>query len=79
MRVSQGLRQWLTFEELVTELDSDGAAVESWEPAFVLNPRMPCSVTPMSGRELIAARAVQSKVSVRVVVRFRPGIVPRRD
>lgn len=72
-----GLRHWLTFEDLVTTLDSDGAAAEDWVPAFPVNPRMPCEVTALSGRELISAQAVQSKVSTRIKVRYRPGFSAR--
>ena len=32
------------------------------------------SIEPLSAREFIAAQAVQSDVSVRVSVRYRPGI-----
>ena len=66
---------WLTFEKTVTEQDSDGNQVTEWIPAFDLNPRMPCKVSDLSGRELFAAQAVQSKVTARVEVRFRPGFV----
>lgn len=67
------LRHWLTFETKFTELDSDGASVETWVNAFGTSPRMPCEVAPLSGRELIAAQAVQSRVSVRLKARYRPG------
>lgn len=68
------LRHWLIFEKPgPVELDSDGAQVETWLPAFDTSSRMPCEVTAMSGRELIAAQAVQSKVTTRIKVRFRPG------
>lgn len=65
------LRHWLTFERQVEELDSDGALVEGWADAFAVNSRMPCDVMPLSGRDLIAAQAVQSEVSVRIKVRYR--------
>lgn len=67
------LRHWLTFEQLVIELDSDGAKVEAWAPAFETSTTMPCEITPMSGRELLAAQAVQSAVSHRLRTRSRPG------
>lgn len=72
-----GLRHWLTFEDLVTGLDSDGATVEDWVPAFAVSSRMPAEVTPLSGRELIAAGGVQSKVTHRIKVRFRNGFRAR--
>lgn len=67
------LRHWLTFEVQAFEKDSDGADVSTWVPAFSMSPRMPCDVQPLSGRELIAAQAVQSRVSVRIRTRYRPG------
>ena len=67
------LRHWLTFEVKTVEQDSDGAQVEIWVPAFEVNHRMPCEVTELSGRELIAAQAVQSKVTARIRARYRPG------
>lgn len=71
------LRHHLTFERLTEELDSDGAMVTAWVDAFDVSSRMPCEVTPLSGRELIAAQAVQSIVSVRIKTRYRPGFVAK--
>lgn len=67
------LRHWLTFETLVTEQDSDGNAVEAWVDAFDTNPRMPCDVEALSGRELIAAQSLQSRITTRIRTRYRPG------
>lgn len=67
------LRHRLTFEEQVIELDSDGAQDNVWVDAFPINARMPCEIIDLSGRELIAAQAVQSRVSCRIKVRFRAG------
>jgi len=67
------LRHWLTFETLTTEQDSDGAQVEAWVPAFASASRMPCEIVQLSGRELIAAQSVQSRVTARIRVRYRPG------
>lgn len=70
------LRHWLAFEMLDPNgqtTDSDGAHVETWVPAFVPNHVMPCEVTPISGREFLAAAALQSKVTHRIKVRFREG------
>jgi SPP1 family predicted phage head-tail adaptor len=67
------VRHWLTFESQVTELDSDGAQETYWADAFPHNPRMPCDVVDMSGRELIAAQASHSKVTTKLKTRFRPG------
>jgi len=66
-------RHWLTFESPETELDSDGAQVSIWVPAFPINHRMPCQVVALSGRELIAAQASQSRVTTRIVTQYRSG------
>jgi SPP1 family predicted phage head-tail adaptor len=50
------------------ELDSDGATIEGWEPVF--SGLVSAEIVALSGRELIAAEAVQSKVSTRIRVRF---------
>lgn len=76
MRVSAGrLRHRVTFEELVTDLDSDGAQVVDWVPMFP-GP-LSAEIRAMSGRELIAAQAVQSKVNTRIKVRYRPEFKAR--
>lgn len=66
------LRHLVTIEDLVTDLDSDGATVEEWVPVYAQP--VSAQIVDLSGRELIAAQAVQSKVSTRIVLRYRPGI-----
>lgn len=63
------LRHRVTFQNLVSELDSDGATVETWVDAF--NQAQPAEITPLSGKEFIAAQATQSKVNGRMKVRYR--------
>lgn len=53
------------------ELDSDGATVETWVDAF--GGPVSAGIVALSGRELIAAQASQSKVSTRITVRHRQG------
>lgn len=65
------LRHLVSFEELVVVEDSDGAQVEDWAPAF--DGPVSAEITALSGRELIAAQAIQSRVSGRMKVRYRPG------
>lgn len=67
------LRHWVTFERLTLVKDSNGDDSEEWVDAFPVNSRMPCEVVALSGRELIAAQAVQSRVTHRIVCRYRPG------
>lgn len=67
------LRQRIRIEALVVELDSDGAQQETWVDAFGW---LSADIQPLSGRELLAAQAVQGKVSGRIRIRYRPGIEP---
>ncbi len=72
------LRHWLTFQQLSVDLDSEtGVQDEVWAPAFDVSWRMPVDVVALSGRELIAAQSVHSKVSTRLTVRYRTGFSPR--
>lgn len=66
-------RHWLTFESRADVVDSDGAVSTEWVPAFEISTVMPCEVVALSGRELIAAQAVQSRVTTRIGVQYRPG------
>lgn len=64
------LRHRVTFQTLTTERDSDEEAVaEFWADTF--DRAQPAEITALSGRELIAAQAVQSKVTARIKVRHR--------
>jgi SPP1 family predicted phage head-tail adaptor len=66
------LRHRVTIEQLVEEQDSDGAVVSEWAAAF--SQPLSAEILPLSGRELIAAAAVQSEVTTRIRVRARPGL-----
>lgn len=66
------LRHRVRIEQLDVELDSDGERTETWSDAFGL--LLPAEISPLSGRELVAAAAVQSKVGVRIRIRHRPGV-----
>lgn len=67
------LRHRVTIEEHIVTLDSDGAQETAW---VAIGSPLPAEIVPLSGRELIAAAAVQSKVSTRIVMRWRPGFEP---
>ena len=67
------LRHRVTVEQMETSLDSDGERTESWVDQFGL---IPAEIAPLSGRELIAAAAVQAKVTTRIRIRYRPGVAP---
>ncbi|MPS97503.1 MAG: head-tail adaptor protein [Pseudomonas sp.] len=38
--------------------------------------RCPASVEPLSARDVIAAKAGQSEATARIVIRYRPGVLP---
>lgn len=61
------LRKRLTFQTKATTQDALGQPVNTWTDAFT------CwgEVSPLSGRELIAAAAVQSEVTHTISVRYR--------
>lgn len=65
------LRRRVTVEELLVTLDSDGDQVETWA---AIGPPLPAEITPLSGRELVAAQAVNSVVTTRIKMRHRPGL-----
>lgn len=68
------LRHRVRLQALQVDVDSDdGHAGESW--ADVGAGLVPAEIAPLSGRELIAAQAVQSKVSTRIRIRWQPGVV----
>ena len=69
------LRHWLTFQRDAGQLDSDGAWEPAWLDAFVARSRMPCEIVYLQGRELLAAHAINSKVTCRITTWYRPGFV----
>ena len=76
------LNRWVTFEKYEAATDTDGNQLQDsdgnlldpeWIDAFEVSTSMPCQITPLRGRELIAAAAVQSKVTHELRVRYRTG------
>ncbi|MEJ1935461.1 phage head closure protein [Nostoc sp. NIES-2111] len=49
-----------------------GAWVDLWTPVWAM-------VEPLSGRDFLAAGAMQNAVTTRIVMRYRAGIVGRED
>lgn len=49
-----------------------GEMVEGWSDMVSVW----ASVEPLSAREFIAAQANQSEITARIVIRYRPGILP---
>jgi SPP1 family predicted phage head-tail adaptor len=72
--IAYKMRHRVDIEELIVSIDSDdGAQTESWEK---LEKNVPASINPLSGRELIAANAVQSSINTRIVIRYREDLKP---
>lgn len=69
------LRHRILVEQPVVDLDSDGEQVRTWVPVF--NRLVSAEIIAVSGRELIAAQAVQSKVTTRIRVRFNVSFAAR--
>lgn len=61
------LRNRITLQTRVTAQDPSGQPVESWVDAF----KCWASISPLTGRELIAAQQVQSSVTHNITVRYR--------
>jgi len=72
MSIAAGrLRHRVDIEDLVTAQDSHGDITQTWQ-SFAES--VPAAVEPLSARELVQAQAVQSEVSARIVIRYRPGV-----
>ncbi|PMV79621.1 MULTISPECIES: phage head closure protein [unclassified Pseudomonas] len=66
------LRNRITIESPVYVQDpATGEMVRTWVEAWA---KVPSSIEPLSAREFITAAAEQSKVSARIVIRYRPGV-----
>ena len=65
------LRHRVRIESLTVSRDGFGGAIERWQ---VLHDRIPAEVVPLSGREFMAAQAVQNAVTARIVIRHVPGL-----
>jgi len=69
------LRHLVSFEVPAVEVDSNGEATETWNDAFD-GQQISAEIVPLSGRELVAAQQVHSRVTTRITVRYRPGLLP---
>lgn len=72
------LRHRITFQELITERDSDGVATSSWQNAWIDSDTelvdVPAEVLTGPGREFEAAGATQADVAARITVRWFEGL-----
>ncbi|MCP3791237.1 phage head closure protein [Pseudomonas fulva] len=69
------LRHRVDIEEFTRVRDPNTG--EFAEPAWVAKwPKCPARVEPLSARDLVAAKAAQSEATARMVIRYRPGVLP---
>lgn len=68
------LRHRITFQAPAEVQDPEsGEMLPGWQTVWE---KVPAEVSALSARDLIAAQAGQSEASGRVVIRYRPGVVP---
>jgi SPP1 family predicted phage head-tail adaptor len=74
----QRLRHRIDVQELVTVQDSDtGAVTEAWASILQSDePLIPAAIYPLSGREYVAAEAIQAQVNTRITIRYRADVIP---
>lgn len=71
------LRHRVDIEEFGVTLDSNGAQVEAWDSILTSDePLLPAEIVPLSGREFVAAQAVQAGVTTRITIRWRADVKP---
>ena len=62
------LTERISVERFTSTQDELGQPIEAWAPLFTCW----AAVEPLVGREYIAAQALQSEVTARIRMRFRP-------
>jgi len=68
------LRHRIIIQSLEVIMDSnDGSQSEEW---INVTGNEPAEIYPLSGREFIAAQAIQAGVSTRITIRYRSDIQP---
>jgi SPP1 family predicted phage head-tail adaptor len=68
------LRHRVDFQQLGLVQDpGTGEMLPGW---LTIWPKVPASFEPLSARDMIAAQAVQSEATARVVIRYRAGVLP---
>jgi SPP1 family predicted phage head-tail adaptor len=65
-------RHRITIERPISGTDDYGAPIEGWETVGTFA----ASIEPLTGREYLAAFAIQSEVTTRLRLRFVAGILP---
>lgn len=67
------LRKRVTIQKRSQVQDAYGQPLTAWEDVATVW----AAIEPISGRELLAAAAVQSEVTHQVILRYRPGVVSK--
>lgn len=65
------LRHRIDIQEKLTEQYSNGDPIEFWVNRWI---NVPAEVIPLSAKEFIAAKVVQSKITARITIRYRSGL-----
>lgn len=65
------LRHRVSIEQQTTNVDSDGISSTEW--ALVAD--VWAAIEPLSGNAFVSAQAAQSKVTGRITIRYRAGVV----
>lgn len=69
------LRHRIDIEEFIQVRDP--VTGEFAEPVWAAKwPKCPARVEPLSARDLVAAKAAHSEATARLVIRYRPGVLP---
>lgn len=63
------LNKRVTVQQQVTTTDTEGLSDTNWADVATVS----AAIEPLSVRELLTAQQIQSNVSVRITVRWRPG------
>lgn len=69
MRVGR-LRQRIVLQQRADVVSAEGEVIPSWTDLA----ETPASIEPVSGREYFAAQQVNSEVTARIIIRWRPGV-----
>lgn len=65
------LNRRLTVQARATTVDAFGQQTTTWADVYTLW----AAITPLAGRELVAAQAVNSETTHEIMLRYRTGIV----
>jgi SPP1 family predicted phage head-tail adaptor len=76
--IAYKLRHRVDIQEFAAVQDSEtGATTEEFVSILSSDdPLIPAEIVPLSGREFVAAQAVQAGVTTRITIRWQDGIAP---